>query len=726
MIFFRKNTAFQKATLFVVFFFCVQFLYSKENFFKFYNHPEYDNVLHECDSLIKTKKLDEYELGLEKLNTLEKTLINQKDFKDLGVLYLNISSIYYTSSDLVSTFKYLDKGMLVLKKHPNNEIMGFYCENYGVSYSLIGNHKKAKEYLLKSKYFLEKYVPVGSRLDLYYNLCMTSSREKDWENIIKYGNLHVSLNEKYFNVPSHPNLFLVIGKAYLNLNKIDEAKKILRRVENLSQFKKNENKALFNYYELLADVATAEKKHEEAGKYYKKALKYRDDFNREIFDKFKNSTQLENQALQSNFQLEREKANSQFKNSILIYLLISLGLLILLVFLQFRYTKDKTKTNELLNKKNEQLNELLAIKNKFLNTIAHDLRTPLNAITSILYLFKEKYNKIEKENLTILEHSTDQLINLSNNIIEYNVLSNNKDLALKPTKNNLIELITNIVTSFKKDISNNNEIYFDYDKRIENVLWFDKSRLTQVLNNLIDNAIKFTENGRITIKIILLDSNSENDFQTIRFHIEDEGIGIDDKIKEEIFELFFQGSDEISIKYGGSGIGLSLVKKTLDLLKSKLHIESKPVGTILYFDLKLKVVESTKVIRNFVKKDILCDKYNILVVEDNKINQILVQKILVSKGFNVDIAENGLQAIEKVKLNDYCLVLMDIMMPIMDGFEASEEIGKLKPDLPIVALTAVSEELNKEKFEKVHIRKVLNKPINVDDLSNTVNFYCVA
>ena len=726
MITSRKNISFKKVTFFIIFFFGIQFLYSKNGFKEFYNHPEYETVILDCNSLLKTKEFNKYELGLEKLNDLENTLISQKDFKNLAILYLNISSIYYTGNDLVSTLKYLDKGMLVLKKYPNNKILGFYYENYAVTNTLLGKYEKGKEYLLKSKYYLEKYTPIESRADLYYNLCVTSGREKDWENVVKYGNLNASIVAKYQNRSSHPNLFLMIGNAYLNLNKIDGTKKILSLVESSKHFKNKDNKVLFNYYELLANVATVEKRFEEASLYYKKALKHREEFNRETFNNFKNSTQLENQITQSNFQLERERADNKFKSSILIYLLITLGLLVLLIFLQFRYSRTKSKTNELLNEKNEQLNELLEIKNKFLNTIAHELRTPLNAITSILYLFREKYSKEEKENLTILEHSSDQLITLSNNIIEYNVLSNNMDLTLKPSKNNLIELITNIVASFKKDITNNNEIYFEFDEKIEKEFLFDKSRLTQVLNNLIDNAIKFTENGIITIKITLLDTDSESNVQNIRFHIEDEGIGIDNAIKDKIDELFFQGSDEISIKYGGSGIGLSLVKKTLELFESKLHIQSKAVGTILYFDLKLNAVESTHVIKRFVKKDVLCNKHNILVVEDNKINQILVKKILVLKGYNVDIAENGLEAVEKVKLNDYCLVLMDIMMPVMDGFEASEEIGKIKPDLPIVALTAVSEELNKEKFEKVQIRKVLNKPINVDDLASTVNLYCVA
>ncbi|MES2863179.1 MAG: response regulator [Bacteroidota bacterium] len=726
MIISHKNTILKKVTFFIIFIFGIQFLYPKDGFKEFYNHAEYETIIHECNSLLKTKELNKYELGLEKLNALEKSLLNQKDYKNLGVLYLNISSIYYTSSDLVSTLKYLDKGMLILKQHPNNEILGFYYENYAVTNTLLGKYYLGKGYLLKSKNYLEKYAPIESRADLYYNLCVTSVRDKDWENVVKYGNLNISIVAKYQNRSSHPNLFLMIGNAYLNLNKINATKKILSQVKNSIQFKNNEDKVLFNYYELLANVATVEKKFEEAGLYYKKALKHRDEYNRERFNEFKSSTQLENQITQSNFQLEREKTDNKFKNSVLIYLVITLFLLVLLIFLLFRYSRVKTKSNELLNEKNEQLNELLEVKNKFLNTIAHDLRTPLNAITSILYLFRQKYNTNEKENLTILEHSSDQLINLSNNIIEYNVLSNNNDLKLKPSKNNLIELITNIVTSFRKDITNNNEIFFEFDEKIEKEFWFDKSRLTQVLNNLIDNAIKFTENGIITIKIILLDSDSEDNIQNIRFHIEDEGIGIDDAIKEEIFELFVQGSDDISIKYGGSGIGLSLVKKTLDLFESKLHIQSKAIGTILYFDLQLEVVESSHVIKRFVKKDVSCNKHTILVVEDNKINQILVEKILLSKGYIVDIAENGLEAIEKVKVNDYCLVLMDIMMPVMDGFEASEEIGKIKPDLPIVALTAVSEESNKEKFEKVQIRKVLNKPINVDDLANTVSFYCVA
>ncbi len=190
MIIFHKNTTLKKATFLLIFFFGIQFLYAKNGFKEFYNHPEYDKVIEDCNSLLKTKELKKYELGLEKLNALEKSLINQKDFKNLGVFYLNTSSIYYTNSDLVSTLKYLDKGMLVLKRHPNNEIMGFYYENYAVTNTLLGRYYLGKGYLLKSKVYLEKYAPIETRADLYYNLCVTSVRDKEWENVVKYGNLN--------------------------------------------------------------------------------------------------------------------------------------------------------------------------------------------------------------------------------------------------------------------------------------------------------------------------------------------------------------------------------------------------------------------------------------------------------------------------------------------------------------------------------------------------------
>ncbi|MQP25879.1 response regulator [Flavobacterium sp. LMO8] len=728
MVFLNLNSSIKKRTFLIVCFFSIQVNLAKPLFIKFYNNSNYESKIEECSFLLSQKDIKDYKLGLQKTQDFENELILKKDFLNLPVLYINIALIYYNNKDMSLTNAYLNKGIKILKKHPNDKILGFYYELYYASLASVGNYELSENYLIKTKYYLEKYVPIELRVDLYYNLTTNNERKQNWAEVVKYGKLHDSINLNILKIQTSPNLYLMLGKAYLNTNKIEETKKIISKVENLDEFKTYSNRVLHRYYELKANLAFKEKNNVDAIKYYQLALKFRDLNSKETLKKFNNFAVLENKILKTNYDLENERINNQLKNSqiklqksLLIYLLVSLGFLILIIVLQFRYTKAKSKINEVLNEKNELLKDALDVRNKFLDIIAHELRTPLNAISSIVYLFKDK--NVDKQNIEILEYSTDYLKSLSNNIIEYNVLNNNKDVKLKLTSNSLEEIIKNCVVLFEKVNINENLFQIEFDNSISKCHLIDKSRLIQVLNNLIDNANKFTYKGLIKISATCLNIN-EN-FQTIRIGVEDEGIGVEDFIKDKIFDMFFQGSEEISLKYGGSGIGLALVKSTLKMFESKLNLKSKEKGAHFYFDLKLKIDPST-VNQNTISNEVLgCNFHNVLVVEDNKINQILVKKILMSKGYSITIAENGLEALEIIKDNEFCLILMDIMMPIMDGFKASDEISKIKPHIPIVALTAVSEELNKEKFLKVKIRKVLNKPINIDELTQTVNQYCL-
>lgn len=724
-----KNHFLNKTILLLVLFSC-NFLFSKPSLIQFYNNKKYDSVLDNVGVFLNVKDLMQYENGLNLIKKIEQDLISKKDFKDLAVLYFNVGSIYYYNKDMSQTRFYLGKGMEILKKYPNNELLGFYYETYYASYSSIGKFKIADEFLLKSKYYLEKYTDVEKRADLYYNLCFYSDRNEKWSDLILYANKHDSICKNIFNVNSAPNLYLMKANALLNLNNLQEAKKTVLFVENLERFKKQETKVLHRYYELLGSISNAENNYKKAIEYYQLALKYKDLYGRETLETFNSSAVLENKILQTNFQLEKEKIDNKlnhsklkFQKSLLIYLIISLAFLISLIFLQFRYNGTKTKMNKALNEKNELLKEALVNRNKFLDIISHELRTPLNAISSILYLFKEKKENVDKQNLEILEYSTEYLKTLTNNIIEYNVLNDNKKVKLRPASNSVLEIVNKCITSFEKVNLNNNHFVFEFDDKIFEFHLVDKARLIQVLNNLLDNANKFTFNGIIKVAVIL--ESEFEDEQILRFCIEDEGIGINDDIKDKIFEMFFQGSEEISIKYGGSGIGLTLVESTLKMFNSNIKYKAKEKGSIFYFDLKLEKASQSENFYNSIKEKLDCNKNEILVVEDNKINQLLVERILVEKGFKVTLADNGLEALKIVKKHDFCLILMDIMMPVMDGFVASEEIGKVKPEIPIVALTAVSEELNKDKFQKALIRKVLNKPINIEELTKTVNHYCL-
>ena len=215
-------------------------------------------------------------------------------------------------------------------------------------------------------------------------------------------------------------------------------------------------------------------------------------------------------------------------------------------------------------------------------------------------------------------------------------------------------------------------------------------------------------------------------YQKINFKISDTGIGISKEKIATVYDLFCQGSDEINLKYGGTGIGLALADKIIKLYDSQIIIESElDLGTSVSFSLNFKKDILKERVNVLIPKSIKDkNKIKILVVEDNKINMLLVTKILKNNGFSFVTAFNGQEAVDLVKKESFSIILMDIMMPIMDGFEASFIISQLRKEIPIVALTAISEEINKEKFEKSSIKKVINKPLNVNELLNIIDEYC--
>jgi CheY-like chemotaxis protein len=366
---------------------------------------------------------------------------------------------------------------------------------------------------------------------------------------------------------------------------------------------------------------------------------------------------------------------------------------------------------------NSNINKALNAKKKFLDAITHELRTPLNSIKGISYLMKDTISeKEQKKYVETLNFSSDYLLSLINNIIEYNIMDKSNKNKLKNEPVEIKILLKNIYNSFKIKGENNNVIHLEIDENIPNVVLMDAFRITQILINLMSNSLKFTKNGDIFLRVLL--ENITNSKVNINFEVQDTGIGIDANEFNKIFVPFYQVSKG---NFEGSGLGLSIVAKTLILLKSKPVVSSEiGKGTSISFSLSLDVYQSKMNVNKGLKELIPPSKIKILLVEDNKVNQLITKKILLNKGFECEVANDGLEALKLVEINDYSLVLMDIMMPIMDGFEASEKIKQMKPYIPIIALTAMYEEVNRKKFEDAKIIRVLTKPVSVEVLCDAI------
>jgi CheY-like chemotaxis protein len=261
-------------------------------------------------------------------------------------------------------------------------------------------------------------------------------------------------------------------------------------------------------------------------------------------------------------------------------------------------------------------------------------------------------------------------------------------------------------------------------KENENLIG-DPTKLSQILINLINNSIKFTKNGKVTLKIKTI--KETNNKITLKFIVQDNGIGIPEDKIANIFDSFSQGSVEINRTFGGTGLGLSIVKKIIELLDSEIHIESKVnVGTKFYFNLTLQKsnsktissIESSEV----VSHDNLKGK-SILLVEDNKINQMITKKMLENKGIICTIIENGEDSIVAMQNNKFDLVLMDVHLPGINGTEATAEIRKFDAITPIIALTAISLNENREILLSYGMDDVVTKPFTPEHFYNVISSY---
>ena len=433
-------------------------------------------------------------------------------------------------------------------------------------------------------------------------------------------------------------------------------------------------------------------------------------------------------------QLDKEKKSQQktlrFSKLISILSIALISILSLLSLSLYKNNKIRISTNKLLKEKNKELiaeKERAELASKaradFLSTVSHELRTPLNAINGITYLLLQEKPKASQLNyLKSLEFSGNYLLNFINDILEINRLESDK-VTVEKISFDLKELIENITISFKEFISENNiNCHLYIDETITSNLKGDPTKLSQIIINLLNNAIKFSKNGDVwcTVKKI----NESNNEIKLYFEVKDNGIGIPIDKQETIFDSFSQGSVEINRTYGGTGLGLSIVKKILELMGSTIHLKSESgKGSTFSFELEFEKAAKDEVKKEINQKIEYLNKKNILLVEDNKINQMITQKMLEKKGISCVIIDNGEDAIENAKTNHYDLILMDVHLPGINGTEATTEIRKFDTTTPIIALTAISLNENKEMLLSYGMNEVITKPFEPEHFYNVVTAY---
>jgi PAS domain S-box-containing protein len=376
----------------------------------------------------------------------------------------------------------------------------------------------------------------------------------------------------------------------------------------------------------------------------------------------------------------------------------------------------------------EELMKLQKTKEQFLANISHEIRTPINGIAGMADLLGQNANAAEQETyLNAIRHSAENLKLIINDILDLAAIESGK-LKFEKIGFNLTDLVPSLISTFAYQAKEKN-ITLDYsiEKKLNRILIGDPVRLNQVLINLISNAVKFTHSG--SINVTCSTDRLQKDTCWVRFEITDTGIGIPSEKLNTIFESFSQADASVTRKYGGSGLGLTIVKQLVELQKGKITVRSEEdlgstfIVLVPYAIGKANTIFTSTLASQKAQDNTFTKRLSVLLVEDNDINRLYAKSILKNWQCEVDIAENGLVAIEKVKSGDYDLVLMDIQMPVMDGYEATKTIRLLdasKREVPILALTANATKPDIERCLSSGMNDYLPKPFTPDDLHRKI------
>ena len=673
-----------------------------------------------------------FNLDVDKSLKLSKIALNEaylhKDdelmAKAYNIIGLNFEEFYNVDKGL----NYYNKALYHANLTNNDSIKDWVNNNLGSLYSYRKNDfKTSLKYYKKALVYSEK---IKDSIEIMYtrlNICSAYFAIDDYKNGVEYLNSIKDFVVKGNQLEAKISMCSMYGAYYSNLSDNPKAELFFNEAIRLSNLNKSQLLDS-NVCDVYNDFATHYKKNRD----FEKAFHYLNLHN-ELKEKVYNDERIKKVKLAggeieldelerqiNKIEGEKDEQSKDLKESKLIVLLfvIIFFILLLLLYSLYKNNKFRDQSNKELKIANEELKiakdkaEFASqLKTQFVSTISHELRTPLYGVVGITNIILEEHKELANSpHLNSLKFSARYLLSLVNDLLQINKIEENK-IVLENMIFNISDEIKTIIESLEFiAVKNNNKLILKIDSSIPEFIIGDKLRLSQIFMNLVSNALKFTKDGEVRI-IADLD-RVEGTKSFIKFQITDTGVGIAKVDQEKIFEKFVQ-IERKEGDYQGTGLGLSIVQKLAELFGSTIELESEEgVGTTFTFIIGFESDESQRnEIINNIEVDLSSKHfYKILVVEDNKINQIVTKKILEGNNFKCQIIDDGYAAINLLESETFDVVLMDINMPIINGFETTKLIRKKGITIPVIALTAFDKEEITEEALASGMNDIIIKP----------------
>ncbi len=689
-----------------------------------YSKKEITKLTDEASRYLKEANFEK-SLDISKLAL--RSSINANDLYSTAISYITIAANYAEMAEFDKAIFFYNKSLSyadktsndTLKKRINNNLGNIYCfekKQYEKGINFYENSLKYSQKLADTNQVFMTKLNIAWA---YFDIGLFEKGFPSLEFINKYNKIYGDetnavavnmLNGMYYSYKGDHNKATSsfinaikfgnegVEKSDLSFSYLEYSKYLLKKGDYKNAY---ENLARYN---IITDELYNEEKIKKAN--LAGINLELDEYKREI-DKIETEKDAQLQSLRKS------------KVIVLLFAVVFFFLLLLLYIL-FKNNNFKKKTNAELSQTNiellfakEKAEEASILKSQFVSTISHELRTPLYGVVGITNMLLDEHKELaHSPHLSSLKFSARYLLSLVNDILQINKIEDNRIILESLTFN-----ISDEINMIKSSLSfiaktNDNVVQVNVDPNIPEYLIGDKLRLSQIIMNLVSNALKFTKKGEVSINVNLVKVEEKSHF--LEFQIQDNGIGIHAADQEKIFDKFVQVNRK-ETDYQGTGLGLSIVKQLLGLFDSDISLESTiGKGTSFKFVIAFEFnPERTTEIINNIQVDMSSTQIvNVLVVEDNHINQVITRKTIEKNNYKCSVVDNGYAALEILEKENFDVILMDINMPLINGFETTRKIRLKGIGIPIVALTAFDKAEITEEALSAGINDIIIKPFD--------------